>query len=137
MDMKIMDEEFKFWYVTCIFQDSDYLDPCWKQQVMLLQDQWDELAQMIDKNDFYRSFSKSCAELNQPAREYALEEAFGKAKKEWKIELMLRVAHEIVYHYDDDVPEGCRNLENCKDPLVFMENGYIKVNTSLCPSFHV
>ena len=132
-----MDEEFKFWYVTCMYQETSYLDACWKQQVMLLQDHWEDLAQRIDTYDLYRSFGKSCAELNQPAQEYAFDEALEKAKKEWKIELMLRVAHEIVYCYDDDVPEEYRDPEKCKEPLVFMENGYIKVNTSLSLSFYV
>ena len=59
-----------------------------------------------------------------------MNEAFEKANKEWKSELLLRVAHEIIYTSDDDVPE------QCKAPLVVMKNGYLQVNSSLSPSFY-
>jgi len=131
MDTQIMDEEFKFWYVTCMFQESISLDPCWKQQVILLQDHWELLAQRIDRDDFYHSFMASCAQLHQPSHQYPLEDAFEKAKHEWKTELMLRVAHDIIYFNDENVPESCQQS------LVFMDNGYIKVDTSLCPSFYI
>ena len=47
---------------------------------------------MIDHAEFWLSFSSKSFELKLPFENYAIEEAFEKAKKEWGGELMILVA---------------------------------------------
>ncbi len=125
-----MDNVFKEQYTVFIFSllprikhDKRMGDYC-KFEVDHLHELWNQASDMIDRAEFWLGFTSECCELNLPYEDYDIEEAFEKARKEWKEELMLQVADKNLKWYDDDIPP--------KAKVVTIVNGRIQVDTSIC-----
>ena len=96
----------------------------WELQVQNLHDFWNAVGDMIDRAELWLSFTSECFELELSFEDYAIEEAFEKAKKEWSEELMILVADMILKWYDDDIPTTAK--------IVTMEDGRIQVDIAIC-----
>ena len=120
-----MDEQFKVLYEIHMFQHICELEPEWKKQVINLHEFWEDTGKLIGKEQFTRHFNESCDEL-LCYEVYDLEEAFTKTTKEWKEELMIKVAERIIAFHDSQ--------DSFCDHVVSIENGYIRVDTTMCKS---
>ena len=98
-----MDDVFKENYITYIFSLLPELEVEWKNQIVNMHDLWMDTGRLLDKNEFLKSFSIECEELNLPAESYNINEAFHKANNEWSIELMLTVSDWTIKFYHDDI----------------------------------
>ena len=111
-----MDDVFMENYKVHVFSILPRLDSDWSFQVDYLHKLWNTAADMINRTEFWLSFTSECFQLELSFEEYNIEETFGKAKKEWK-ELMILVADMILKWYDDDIPTTAK--------IVTMEDGRI------------
>lgn len=114
----------------------DGIEPDKKKQVTDLHLLWDEIDKLIGKPDLVRSIIKRCQKdnLELPYDSYDYDSAFSMVSNEWKLELMVRIADDIVFTFDDNVPEELAFVDEKK--LTYYEDGCIKVDVSKCPSFY-
>lgn len=131
-----MDEQFKFWYSTWIYSLLPEMEPDKQKQVINLHLLWEEVDKLIDKPELVRSIINDCQRdnLQLPYVDYDYDSAFAMALNEWKPELMVRVADDIVFTYDNDLPEELAFVNEKK--LTYCEDGCIKVDITKCPSFY-
>ena len=112
-----MDDFFMENYKVHLFSILPRLDSVWSFQVDNLHELWNTAADMI-------SFTSECFQFELPFEKYDIEEAFDKARKEWKEELMNLVADIILKWYDYDIPTTAK--------IVRMGGGRIQVNSAIC-----
>ena len=97
-----MDNHFKFWYETYAVSILTKMEKDWKKVVNNIDDLWECVGDLIDRQDFKNSFYNESEHLLFIS--YDFEEAFEKANTEWRIELMQRFVNQTIECYDDDVP---------------------------------
>ena len=120
-----MDEQFKILYEIFMFQQICEIEPEWKKQVINLHELWEDTGKMIDKDQFTQHFNDTCDTL-LCYEVYDLEEAFAKANREWREELMIKVAERIIAFHDSH--------DSFCEHVVSIENGYIHADTTMCKS---
>ena len=119
-----MDAIFMENYKVHVFSILPRLDRDWRFQVDNLHELWNTAADMMNRAEFWLSFTSECFQFELPFEEYDIEGAFDKARKEWKEELMILVADMMLKWYDDDIPTTAT--------IVTMEDGCIQVNSAIC-----
>lgn len=123
-----MDHIFKEYLVKCIVSLLNGLEADWLMQLLDLHELWEEVSNLIDKDCFKDIFIHECAILQLGSDEYDLEEAFEKVHREWKTEMMIKVAERIVYLNN--------NLGPYCETFIGLEDGCIRVEMTICKSMH-
>ena len=121
-----MDEVFKTNYSVFAFAKLPLIEPEYQRQVHDLPQLWESVDDLINRDEFYLSFSSECQELDLPFPDYDLDSAFIKAQTEWAEEIMVATADYIVKWYEDDI---------IIDQVASWKNGRIEVNTDLCKNY--
>ena len=118
-----MDYVFRDNYINYIFCLLRKIEPKWRYQIINLHDLWDDMEDLMDKDKFSIDFVKKCTDVNLPAENFQLDDAFEKVNRKWKSELMLHVVDQIIKYYDDDIP--------FYEKIVSLDKGCIRVDTTM------
>lgn len=121
-----MDELFKENYTFFAFLRLDDIEPVYQRQVHDLPELWSQLDNVIERDQFFVSFSMDCEQLNLPAEEYDMDAAFHKAQSEWAQELMVSTANYILKWNED---------KHITTQVASWQNGQICVDTSVCNKY--
>ena len=99
-----MDEIFKECYSAYVFSHLPNFKLQWREQVLQLNNLWEIVGELINKQKFYVSFCERCCEHVLNSYGYDLKTAFKMANTTWRSELMTSVSNLIIVFYDHDVP---------------------------------
>ena len=88
----VFKEQITSYAVTYCF---DFYPECF-EQINKLNLVWDRMFITLDRDEFYVHFIMLCALLNFDIDQFDMHAAFQKVETEWRIELMIKVANEIV-----------------------------------------
>ena len=122
-----MDKVFKECYCAYIFSLLPNYKLCWQEQVKQLNDIWETVSTLIDKQSFNSSFTDRCLELSLCSHKYNLELSFEKALSAWRVEIMTLVANKLIVFWDVNVPLYAK-------PAVWNESKWI-IDSSVCKAF--
>ena len=98
-----MENIFKDTYSTFVFSKIPSIEPNIYRQVYDLPQQWEKADRLIDRDDFFLSFTVHCKELDLPFIGFYLTSAFLKAQKEWVQDIMLQTADFILKWNEDEI----------------------------------
>ena len=101
-ELEMMDEEFKFWFLSYSFSNWLYDYNNWINEITDMKANWTKYIRQINWKDFVRSFSKSCKELDLPWMNYNFERAIENVYCDWKNELILELSARIIYWRTDN-----------------------------------
>ena len=92
------DEAFQFCVEVFAFSQSLKYCDSWISRIYQIDVYWNKMLDCFNQSDFKQLFEKYCLEsFNTSGEEYDMEQAFRKAKEDWKIDLMTSVANEIAF----------------------------------------
>ena len=121
-----MEDIFKQTYTSFAFSRLPLLEPNNNRQVHDLPKLWEEVDQLIDRDDFHLAFASHCKQLDLPHEDFNLEYAFNEAQGKWAQDIMLQTADFILrWNEDDAIPEK----------VVFWNDGHIIVDTTVCKKY--
>ena len=131
MDIEMVDQDhemenaFKHNYMTFAFSRLPLIQPNINQQVHDLHQLWEEVDQLIDRDEFCLAFAAHCKQLDLPFMDFDLDNAFIKAQAEWAEEIMVSTANFILHWNEDGVTSQ----------VAFWEDGNIIVDTTKCSKY--
>ena len=121
-----MEDIFKQTYTSFAFSRLPLLEPNNNRQVHDLPKLWEEVDQLIDRDDFHLAFASHCKQLDLPHAEFDLTSAFIKAQIDWACDLMLQTAN-FILRWNEDVA--------ILSQAAFWEDGNIIVDTTKCKKY--
>lgn len=107
----LLDSEFKFNVQLFIFSKTLYGYDQWKLEVKDFIKNWPIYFERIQWVQFGISFARGCQELGLPYQQYDCEAAIYKALTVWKKELILNIAHQLVYWFEDECDRNDKLVE--------------------------
>lgn len=125
--MDKFDEAFQFLIEVFGFSDSHKFASKWTEQIFQIDFYWDQLLDSFNREDFRRMFCKYCNIDRTPT--YNFDDAFKKAKTEWRIDLMTRVADEIAHSHILGIPHSI-TLVKWVQPAMLIDLEAIKTDVS-------
>ena len=121
-----MENIFKHNYMTFVFSRLPILEPNLNRQVHDLPKLWEEVDQLIDRDDFHLAFVTHCKHLDLPFMEFNLENALKKAQREWAPGIMVSTANFILRWNEEEV---------ITTQAAFWDDGYIIVDLTKCKKY--
>ena len=118
-----MDEVFKDNYMIFAFERLPLIEPVCERQVHDLPQLWNKVDNLIDRDEFFLSFSSHCKQLDLPFTQYDLDSAFEKAQTEWAGEIMVATA-DFLLKWNEDL--------DILTQVACWINGHIHVDTNVC-----
>ena len=121
-----MENIFKDIYSTFIFSIIPSIEPNVYHQVHHLPQLFEKVEKLIDRDDFFLSFTIHCKELDLPFMEFDLTSAFVKAQREWAQDIMIQTADLILKWYENEI---------ITSQVAFWEDGQINVDSVKCKNY--
>lgn len=97
-----MEDSFKDALVVFAFSRSQNFASTWIQQIININEYWEDLLDSFYSTEFINYVCSDCAELEIQVNQEDFEKYFTKSKKTWRFQLMIKVANKIAYHYTND-----------------------------------
>ena len=99
----------------------------WRDQVKQLNNLWEDIGVVIDKQDFFSSFTYRCSELLVKSNGYCLKTAFKNANTTWRSDIMTLVSNYVIVLNDHSVPLSAK-------PAKWVD-GALQIDSAVCKSF--
>ena len=97
-ESKAMDAVSKDNYKVFAFAKLPNLEPECELQVQYIRQLWNAVGNLIDRDEFYSTFSSECAELALRYENYHMETAFENENKEWAMERMVQLVQMVQWN---------------------------------------